>query len=162
MKTNKLLAFYSVLLTLMLVLVAVATPSDTTIETKVTYKPRRIDLAEPPPTYVNATISSRDPRWNASLVNVTSILMEGMLHPLFGYVVVKFDDYVAVFDGGAVVDIIWLKLYHMGVVDPSVHRPYKVELTITGELYDGTPFQGTGTIMVKMYHATPPPPPPPP
>jgi len=124
--------------------------------TKVVYDPARIDLSETAPMYVNATISSKDPLWNASLVDGSSILMEGSIPQLFGYTVTKFNDYVAVFDGESVVEIIWSRLYHMGVVDPTVHKPYKVELTITGKLNDGTPFQGTTTIMVKMYSATPP------
>lgn len=167
MKINKLLFVYVFSLSLLTAgsLFGMQTAAET-LEAKVTYDPKRLDLAEPTPPYINATISL--PRnYNASDINGSSILMEGVLSPnvTLSYVIVKFNKYVAVFDGQGVVDIIWLNLYHMGVVDPSVHRPYKVYLTITGNLTNtagGTPFEGTGYIMVKMYTATPPPPPPPP
>jgi len=157
MRAYRIVVLLSLLLILLLGLQLLASPIKAqTIPITIKYDPARLDLSELPPTYINATISSRDPLWNASQVNGTSILMEGALAPSYGYVVVKFNDYVAVFDGQSVVDIIWQKLYHMGVVDPAVHKPYKVELSIAGKLNDGTAFQGISTIMVKMYSATPP------
>jgi len=160
MRSYSGVAVLSILLILVLGLLLLALPTTAeTILTTVRYDPFRIDLSEPIPLYVNATISSRDSLWNASEVDPTSILMEGTLLQLLGNINVKFNDYIAVFDGHSVVNIIWQKLYHMGVVDPTVHRPFKVDLTITGKLNNGTPFQGTGTIMVKMFSSTPPPPP---
>jgi hypothetical protein len=87
--------------------------------------------------------------------------MEGQLPQLFGYVIPKFNKYVSVFDGPSVVDIIWLKLAHMGV-EIGARRPYRVPLRITGALYDGTTFEGTGYILVSTYGVESPPPPPPP
>jgi len=160
MRAYSIVVVFGLLLITLLGLQLLALPATAqTILTKVTYDPARIDLSETSPTYVNATISSRDPLWNASLIDGSSIFMEGTLAQLFGYAITKSNDYVAVFDGQSVVNIIWAKLYHMGVVDPTVHKPYKVELTIIGKLNDGTPFQGTDTIMVKMFSSTPPLPP---
>jgi len=159
MRAYSVVVAFGVLLMALLVLQLFALPTMAQpILTDVTYDPRRIDLSETLPPYVNATMSSRAPQWNASLVNASSILLEGTLPQLLGYEVTKFNDYVAVFDGDSVVQLIWARLYHMGVVDPSVHKPYKVELTITGKLNDETPFQGSDTIMVKMFSSTPPPP----
>ena len=59
-------------------------------------------------------------------------------------------------DGAELVDVIWILVYHMGI-PPGAYEP--VPLTITGQLYDGTPFEGTFT--VKVYHPNPGPPPPP-
>jgi len=135
------------------------------ISVKVTYDPPRMDLAVPDPAYINATIDF--PRsYNASDVNASTILMEGTLPSLtaYNYVIpTNPNGYYAVFDGPSVINLIWLKLYHMGVVDPTVHKPFKVYLTITGNLKDsagGTSFSGTGYIAVKIYGSTPPPPPP--
>jgi len=157
MRAYRVVVVFSLLLVALLGLQLLASwTTAQTILTKVVYDPKKIDLSEPTPPYVNATISSKDHLWNASLVDGSSILMEGSLPQQLGYVVTKFDDYVAVFDGESVVQKIWARLYHMGVVDTTVHKPFKVELTITGQLNDGTPFQGTSTIMVKMYSSTPP------
>jgi len=131
----------------------------------VRYDPARIDLHEPDPAYINATLDFPT-GYSVSDINASTILLEGTVpsETSLNYVIdAKFNKYYAVFDGTAVVNIIWVKLYHMGVVDPTVHKPFKVYLTITGNLNDsagGTQFTGTGYIAVKIYSSTPPPPPP--
>jgi len=164
MKRNWILSSGYLVLLLILVAGFIFLPATgQTMSVGVDYDPPRIDLAVPDPGYINATISF--PRgYNASDVNATTILMEGTLPSItaYNYVITKFNDYYAVFDGSSVLNIIWLKLYHMGVVDTSVHKPFKVYLTITGNLKDsagGTPFSGTGYIAVKVYGSSPPPPP---
>jgi len=155
MRKYTLVVLFSLLLIELLALQLLTPPTIAqTIPTKVTYDPARIDLSVPLPMYINATISSRDPLWNASLVDGNSILLDKTLLQFSGHVITKFNDYVAVFDGPSVIQIIWQKLYHMGVVDPTVHKPYKVELSITGKLNGTILFEGIGIIMVKMYSAT--------
>jgi len=163
MKRDTILPIGSLILLLVLVGgLALQPVVGQTIAVGVGYDPARLDLHEPDPTYINATLDF--PRsTNASNVNASTILLEGTIPAeiTLSYAIAKFPYmYYAVFDGTAVVNIIWVKLYHMGVVDPSVHKPFKVYLTITGKLNDGTEFSGTGYIAVKIYTSTPPPPPP--
>jgi len=136
-----------------------------TFEVGIRYDPARVDLHEPDPTYINATLDFPS-GYSVSDVNASTILLEGTVpsETSLNYVIdAKFNKYYAVFDGTAVLNIIWVKLYHMGFVDPTVHKPFKVYLTIIGYLNDsagGTQFTGTGYIAVKIYSSTPPPPPP--
>jgi len=63
---------------------------------------------------------------------------------------------VAEFDGTGVVNILWGKITHMGALAP----PYKIWLTITGNLVDtagGTPFSCEGYIRIEVPHTPPPP-----
>ena len=54
---------------------------------------------------------------------------------------------MAKFDRQTVINYIWNRLCHMGIV-PLPKEGVEVELTITGKLYDGTPFEGSDTIRV--------------
>jgi len=53
------------------------------------------------------------------------------------------------FDRQLVIDDIWAQLYHMEI--PLTKEGVEVELTIKGELTDGTPFRGSDKIRV-IYH----------
>ena len=45
------------------------------------------------------------------------------------------------------ISLIWLKISHMGK-PPMPQRNVTVEMTVTGELYDGTTFEGNDEIQV--------------
>lgn len=78
-------------------------------------------------------------------INETSILLDGVIPPTRGELTPK--KYKAFFDKAAVIDYLWLLLYHMGYTEPF--KNVEVELTVTGELTDGTPFEGSHTIFVS-------------
>jgi len=133
------------------------------LEVGVKYEPSLIDLTEPDPTWVIGIITF-PPGYNSSDVDVQTVKLEGIVPAdwTLSYAKApKFRDYYAYFDGSSVVNIIWLKLYHMGVVGSGARKTIKVYLYIKGVLKSSaTPFQGTGYISVKGYGSAPPPPPP--
>ena len=138
-----------------------------TIEAKVKYAPERMDLAEPcggVKKWIEAEIRFVEPNeMRVSEINFSTILLEGVLSPLNGTAEEVPPRYVARFNPCAVVDyVIWPKLMHMGI-QPDPRKPTWVYLTVTGKLYDGTPWQGSGKIAVRVTaNPVPPPPPPPP
>ena len=80
--------------------------------------------------------------WHKQQINMSSILLEGVLAPEktrnFGFVC------IAYFDGNAMVQILVAQLSH---VAPGC---YKVSLTVSGKLINGTPFYGTDIIKVVV------------
>jgi len=69
-------------------------------------------------------------------------------------------EYSCDFPARDVINVLWVKIVHEMPYNPQGN--YIVDLTITGELYDGTPFTGIGHIQVKGKFSSGPPPPPPP
>lgn len=78
-------------------------------------------------------------------INETSVLLDRAIPSTWGELTPK--KYKAFFDKTAVNDYLWLKLYHMGCTEPF--KNVEVELTVTGKLTDGTPFEGSDTILVS-------------
>ncbi len=126
------------------------------LKTKVWWSPKNYTLDNPVP----------DP-WQAVLFGVggvlvpvteidpATILLEGMFSPLGPPnepYLTFYDMYLVVsFDGYDVLTAILLKAGHLIVGENN-----KVDLEITGQTYEGTPFSGTGKI--QMYVPDPPPP----
>jgi len=60
-------------------------------------------------------------------------------------------------DGSEVLNlVIWPKIWYIA---PSPGTQVKVPLTVLGQFYNGTAFQGTFDMKVKVKHSSPPPPP---
>lgn len=79
-------------------------------------------------------------------VNVSTVLLDGVIPALRGDIsksVAKI-----FFDRQVVYDYLWLLLAHMGYTDLPF-RKVPIELTVTGQLNDGTPFEGSDTIYVS-------------
>jgi len=57
---------------------------------------------------------------------------------------------MAQFAGAQVTTCVINKIIHMGITRPVPWAPLKVDLEITGSLYDGTPWEGTGQIKVYI------------
>lgn len=144
---------YSVILLLILTsLVAFSPAGAEIIIGSAKFDPNRIDLSLPDPSVVKATI--RFENESVTDINASTILLEGSLPIDTTYLVPG--ALVAEFDGTGVVNILWGKITHMGALAP----PYKIWLTITGNLKDtagGTPFSATGYIKIEVHHTPPPP-----
>jgi len=130
----------------------------------VQFEPKTMDL-DNPEEIVTVTIKFKSSHGEDQLVvniNTDTVLLEGSLPPISGSnsTGTQPPSYSCSFDGYSVRDIVWTKIYHVGMI-PNPQGNYVVDLTITGNLYDGTPFTGTGHIQVKGGHSSSPPPPPP-
>ena len=133
----------------------------------VTFEPKYVDLSDPDlfPETLTATIrfkSNED--YRVLEINTSTVLLEGTVPAIAGSnsTGTKPPEYSCDFDGSGVRNVMWMKIYHNGM-PPNPQGNYVVDLTITGKLYDGTEFTGTGHIQVKpkRFSGSPPPPPPP-
>jgi len=136
----------------------------TIVAETVKFDPKDMDLYDPDE-IVTATIvfkSAHGENERVVEINTSTVLLEGTLPPIPGSNSTRTApfEYSCDFDGYSVRDIMWLKIYHVGM-EPNPQGNYVVDLTITGKLYDGTPFTGTGHIQVKPKKQSSPPPPPP-
>ncbi|UCE29022.1 MAG: hypothetical protein JSV85_07130 [Candidatus Bathyarchaeota archaeon] len=153
------LAYSVILLAILVSLVAFSPASAATIVGSAKFEPKRVDLSLSAPSVVKAEIhfeSDGQPRW----INISTVLLEGSLAPDSAYMdPLAVNTLIAEFDGQLVINIIWGKITHLGALAP----PYKIWLTITGNLkdeYGGTPFSCIGSIKIIVHHTPPPPPPP--
>jgi hypothetical protein len=139
--------------------------SATIVAKSVDFEPKDLDLNDPEE-IVTATIrfsAAHGEDQRVVEINTSTVRLEGSLSPIPGSNRTgdKPPEYICDFDGYSVRDIMWLKIYHNGMA-PNPQGNYVVDLTITGNLYDGTSFTGTGHIQVKPHKGHSPPPPPPP
>lgn len=138
----------------------------TIIADTVDFEPKRLDLYNPDE-LVTATITfpvdKDETEQRVVEINTSTVLLEGTVPPVADSNSTgdKPWNYRCDFDGSSVRNVLWLKIYHVGM-EPNPQGNYVVDLTITGELYDGTPFTGTGHIQVKPKKTSSVPPPPPP
>ena len=121
-----------------------------TISATVNIDPDKINLRDGPQTWrsphVKAFIRFPKPSKKMTLdINLSTVLLDGVI-PAQKAEVTKFT-FKAFFDREAVENYLWLKLYHIGYVEPFKNVP--VEITVTGNLYNGTPFEGSDTIFVS-------------
>lgn len=94
-------------------------------------------------------------------IDPDTVLLEGAVIPTDTWTTRAPPNFYAQFDGSWVADHLWAKIIHEGITRPHPWTPIKIPLTITGELYDGTPWEGVGEIKVYIHNPGPPPPPPP-
>ena len=127
-----------------------ASPMTTSIEAEqVKFEPKLFDITKPEPVIVH--IKFPDPyERNTTNVNPSTVLLEGFLHPVTTRTTRAPPEFVAEFDGETVADIIWSKTYHMGITTPHPWVPTKIELQISGKLFDGTDWHGIGKIKVLI------------
>jgi hypothetical protein len=139
---------FTILLALIILGGYAATSQAAIVKVKVWYLPWWVNLAEPPKWGIYAII---DPPsgYRPRDVNPDKILLENMLVPVD--TTSSWFWFIAEFDSHAVIDIIWAKTYHMGL--PS--GKHTIDLTITGEFKDGTPFEGIGKMVVKIPESPP-------
>lgn len=132
----------------------------------VTFEPKYMDLDDPDE-LVTAFIRfspAKGEDQRVAEINTTTVLFEGSVPAVSGSnsTSTQPPEYSCDFDGPTVRDVIWAKIYHNGM-PPNPQGNYVVDLTVAGDLYDGTSFTGTGHIQVKPKRfdgGSPPPPPP--
>ena len=165
MNSKVAIAISSVALLVLILGIFLIPAVEATIEAfSVTFEPKTMDLYDPDE-LITVTIrfkSAHGEDQRVVEIDTTTVLLEGSVTPIPGSnsTGTKPPEYRCDFDGYAVRDVLWMKIYHEGL-PPNPQGIYVVHLTITGNLYDGTPFSGEGHIQVKPGHHSSPPPPPP-
>lgn len=161
MKSSVLTLVFSAAFVALLTMTFFMPASATIVAETVKFEPKYMDLTNPEE-IVTVTIRFGSP-YSEEVLNIDpdTVLLEGSLGLLSSDTGTKPPEFIGNFDGYMVRDILWAKVYHMGATEPHPHGKYMVFLTITGELYDETPFTGTGHIKVTVPQSSPPPPPPP-
>lgn len=86
--------------------------------------------------------------YNVKDINVSTIRLEAIPAELRPIGIGDYDgdnilDLMVKFDASSVIDHIWSKVYHMAPL-----KELSIELTVSGELYDGTPFKGSDIIRI--------------
>jgi hypothetical protein len=128
-------------------------PSPTTASAieaeQVKFDPKLFHLDNPEPVIAHVKFPKPYER-NATDVDPTTVRLEGSTPPLNTWTTRAPPEFVAEFNEGAVASIIWSKIYHMGITTPKPWVPTKVELEISGELFDGTEWHGIGEIKILI------------
>jgi len=78
--------------------------------------------------------------FNVSDIDAATVLLQNMFEPKWSNI--EGNSLMIKFDASTVINYLWDRLNHMGL-----GRAY-IELTITGQLMDGTDFEGTDTIII--------------
>jgi len=155
MKTKTLTLISITLLALLVggVLAFLATaPNPLTVN--VNFNPNTFDLEAPGWTVklVNVSLWFSTGKYKPEDIDPRTLLIEGVLGPKGGWkrtwIVHDFLVKKWVFrfqvSGSSLMDLVWTKIIHMDIPGPVATIP----LQVTGNLYDGTSFEGTGSITV--------------
>lgn len=167
MKSASLTLVFSVVFAVMFVGTLLMPGAVAMIEAfSVDFDPKTVDLSHPDlfPGTVIVTIRFKAAHGEDQLVvdiNTSTVLLEGSVSAIPGSNSTKDKppEYSCEFNGPAVRNVMWMIIYHDGL-PPNPQGNYVVHMTITGNLYDGTPFTGEGHIQVKPAkgeHSPPPP-----
>lgn len=161
LKLKKLTIIFLALLALALGGVLVLSFGSTPlIAEQVKFEPKPFDLGNPDGVTAHVKLSVDDVPI-VDQINASTVRLEGIV-PFATWVTTSPPiEFIAQFDGETVAQHVMTKIGHMGL-PPQQWVPIKVDLTITGKLDDGTPWEGTGEIKVYVPDDPPPPPPPPP
>jgi len=150
MKSKTLIAGYSLLLVMLLGIAVLIIQTQPTIVATLKINPSFVSLEELPEDEFGVIIELPKP-YKTSDINASTVYVEGVLqncNPDMPRVTPK--NFKIKVDGPSFVYLLAVKIGHMG---PGIKVP--VTVTVTGELNDGTPFQGTDEITVMTAHIDP-------
>lgn len=135
--------------------------SSTLIAEQVKIEPKPFDLENSDSLTVSVKLSVDDVPV-VDQINASTVLLEGFMTPTATWLTNISKEFVAQFDGDTVRNWVISKITHMGITTPQPWVPIKIPLKITGKLYNGTPWEGTGEVKVYIPDTSSPPNPPPP
>jgi hypothetical protein len=144
-----------------------STGQEPLIADQLKFIPKDIDMENT--AALNAEIKLTDAENNTVVedIDASTVLLEGSVAPTSTWIEYRVNGkpklFAAMFDGNAVKGLLWYMIGHMGISMPKPWNPLIIHLTITGQLDDGTPWEGTATVLVSNWASggAPPPPPPP-
>lgn len=117
---------------------------------QVKFEPKLFHLDNPEPVIVHVKFPEPYER-NTTNVNVSTVRLEGSIPPVNTWTTrAPPPEFIAEFDGSMVAQVLWAKIYHMGITTPKPWVPTKVELQISGKLIDGTEWHGIGEIKILI------------
>ena len=169
MKPRKLTMLSVTLLTILLI-GATATflmPARAIETEQVKFEPKPFDLYNGGPVIAHIKLSIDDVPV-VDQINPDTVMLENMLAPVSTWVTEPGNppgaqpELLAEFNGEAVAQMLISKITHMAITTPKPWVPRKIWVRITGLLFNGTPWEGTGYLKVYIHNPLPPPPPPPP
>ena len=116
---------------------------------QVKFEPKFFHLDNPEPVIVHVKFPQPHQR-NITDIEPSTVQLEGSIPPLNTWTTRAPPEFNAEFNGGTVASIIWAKIYHMGITTPKPWTPTKIELEISGKLFDGTEWHGIGEIKILI------------
>lgn len=151
MKTKTLIAGYSLLLVTLLGIAILIVQAPPSINATVKINPSMVSLEEMPEAYFNVFIGLPKPN-KPTDIDPTTVYVEGVLQHGYPTEPPKVSNkwFKIKLDGPSFVNLLAAKIGHMG---PGIK--VTVPVTVTGELNDGTPFQGTYEMTVMTAHIDP-------
>lgn len=142
---------------------------DPPLEADVKFKPRHLDGANMATVRAEIRVYDWVVEEDGNLTEIpvmdqidpTTVVLEGWVTPTSTWL--EYADpnapypkrFVAMFPGSSVRSAIISVIYHMGIIPDKPWNPVEVPLTVSGELYDDTLWQGTGTVKVTFSEIIP-------
>ncbi len=159
MKTSKHLLVTTVIFGLLLGGLLVLQTRANTLQAEASCSPPRYALEDPAPEMFAITLKLPK-SYNHEDIDPSTLLVGGVvpMEAEEGWPKIKKNYFKFKVDGQQLVYwVILPQIWHMA---PAPATWVDIDLTVTGELYDGTPFQGTFTLPIRTEDTDPPPPPP--
>ena len=158
MKTYKVLLVSMVIFALLIGGVFTLQTQAQTIEATARCTPFFISLEDPPAEEFRITLTLPKP-YKHEDIDPSTILVGGVvtMKDVPDWPKIKKNFFAFKIDGSSLMYYIVLpEIWHMA---PPPGAKVDIDVTVTGQLYDATPFEGTFTLTVMTEHASPPPPP---
>jgi hypothetical protein len=167
MKLRKQSLFSLALLTLLIIgTVSLINPAGSILTAeKVKWTPKTYDMANSANLQVMVKLFDADNNTLVEEIDNTTVTLEGAVPAMSTWIERnkhgKAESFNAVFKASLVKGLIWSILAHLDITRPRPWVPVPLPLTVQGELYDDTPWEGTEILLIANWAGEIPPPPPP-